>query len=110
MRGRCDAMRYAAFLAIGTIRGGVLGVLFHERFEQAFGSLRFIGGAFIVTGLVLLSTRWSTPRERGLTAGDALATGLVQAVAILPGIPRFGSIIRTAVRRCLVPTRAAAFL
>ena len=109
IRGRGDAMRYAAFLAIGTIPGGVLGVLFHERFEQAFGSLRFIGGAFIVTGLVLWSTRWSTPRERGLTAGDALATGLAQAVAILPGISRSGSTISAALWRGLGPTEAAEF-
>src|SRR5436305_12677555 len=75
IRGRGDAMRYAAFLAIGTIPGGVLGVLFHERFEQAFGSLRFIGGAFVVAGLVLWSTRWAWPRDGGLAGRGGLRAG-----------------------------------
>ena len=102
-------MRYAAFLVIGTIPGGVLGLLFHERFEEAFGSLRFIGVAFIVTGLVLWSTRWSKPREGGLRVGDAVVTGLAQAVAILPGISRSGSTISSALWRGLRPAEAAEF-
>jgi undecaprenyl-diphosphatase len=108
-RGRRADLQYAAFLVIGTIPGAVLGVLFHERFEEAFGSLRFIGGAFIVTGFILWSTRWSRPREGDLTWGDALATGLAQAVAILPGISRSGSTVSAALWRGLDPTEAAEF-
>lgn len=104
-----DAVRYAAFLVIGTIPGAVLGVLFHERFEEAFGSLRFIGAAFIVTGFVLWSTRWSRPRAGGMTPGDALGIGLAQAVAILPGISRSGSTISASLWRGLAPEAAAEF-
>jgi len=104
-----DAVRYGAFLVIGTIPGAVLGVLLHERFEEAFGSLRFIGAAFIVTGLVLWSTRWSRPRAAGMTPGDALGIGLAQAVAILPGISRSGSTISASLWCGLAPEAAAEF-
>jgi len=109
IRARRPDLRYAAFLIIGTIPGALLGVLFHERFEQAFGSLRFIGAAFIVTGLVLWSTRWATSREGGLTARDALTVGLAQSVAILPGISRSGSTVSAALWRGLGPSEAAEF-
>jgi undecaprenyl-diphosphatase len=96
-------------LVIGSIPGAVLGYLFHERFEEAFGSLRFIGAAFIVTGLVLWSTRWSQQRPEGLTPAGALGIGLAQAVAILPGISRSGSTVSASLWRGLAPEAAAEY-
>jgi len=103
------AVRYAGLLVIGSIPGAVLGALFHERFEEAFGSLRFIGAAFIVTGLVLWSTRWAKQRPGELTTGGALGIGFAQAVAILPGISRSGSTVSASLWRGLSPEAAAEF-
>ncbi len=104
-----DAVRYAVLLVIGSLPGAVLGALFHERFEEAFGSLRFIGAAFIVTGFVLWSTRWAKQRPGGLTPGGALGIGFAQAVAILPGISRSGSTVSASLWRGLAPEAAAEF-
>jgi undecaprenyl-diphosphatase len=109
LRGNPAERRYAILLIVGTIPGALLGALFHERFEQAFGSLIFIGGAFIVTGLVLLSTRWAKPTPAPLTIGGAAQIGLAQAVAIFPGISRSGSTVSAALWRGLVPVDAAEF-
>ena len=109
LRGNAVDRNYAILLIIGTIPGAVLGALFHERFEQAFGSLRFIGAAFIVTGLVLWSTRRAKVRAEPLTAGGALQIGLAQAVAIFPGISRSGSTVSAALWRGLAPVDAAEF-
>jgi len=109
VRGDAAARRYAALLIIGTIPGALLGALFHERFEQAFGSLRFIGVAFVVTGLILWSTRWAKVRAEPLTVGGALQIGLAQAVAIFPGISRSGSTVTAALWRGLPPVEAAEF-
>jgi len=109
LRGNAIDRRYAVLLIIGTIPGAVLGALFHERFEEAFGSLRFIGCAFIVTGLILLSTRWAKAKEVPLTPGGALQIGLAQAVAILPGVSRSGSTVSAALWRGLPPAEAAEF-
>ena len=109
LRGNPAERRYAVLLIIGTIPGALLGALFHERFEQAFGSLVFIGGAFIVTGLILWSTRWARVLATPFTAGAALQVGLAQAVAIFPGISRSGSTVSAALWRGLPPVEAAEF-
>lgn len=109
LRRDAGERRYALLLVIGTIPGALLGALFHERFEQAFGSLRFIGAAFIITGLVLWSTRWAKQREGPLTYGGALRVGLAQAVAIFPGISRSGSTVSAALWRGLPPAAAAEY-
>lgn len=109
LRGDPGERRYAVLLVIGTIPGALLGALFHERFEQAFGSLRFIGAAFIITGLILWSTRWAKAKADPLTVGGALQIGLAQAVAIFPGISRSGSTVSAALWRGLQPVEAAEF-
>jgi len=109
VRGNAVDRRYAVLLIIGTVPGALLGALFHQRFEQAFGSLRFIGVAFIVTGLILWSTRWAKVRPDPLTVGGALQIGLAQAVAIFPGVSRSGSTVTAALWRGLPPVEAAEF-
>ena len=54
-----------------------MGVLFEDLIKQAFGSLLEVGIEFIVTGVILWSTRWvkaPAPGDR-LTAGTATAIG-----------------------------------
>ena len=109
VRGNAVDRRYAVLLIIGTVPGALLGALFHERFEQAFGSLRFIGVAFIITGLILWSTRWAKVRPDPLTVGGALQIGLAQAVAIFPGVSRSGSTVTAALWRGLPSVEAAEF-
>ena len=109
LRGDPASRRFALLLIVATIPGALLGALFHERFEQAFGSLVFIGGAFLVTGLILSSTRWARVKPEPLTIGGALQIGLAQAVAIFPGISRSGSTVSAALWRGLPPVEAAEF-
>ena len=109
VRGDAPSRRYAILLILGSLPGAILGALFHERFEEAFGSLVFIGAAFIVTGLILWSTRWAKVRAEPLTTGGALQIGLAQAVAIFPGISRSGSTVSAALWRGLPPVEAAEF-
>lgn len=103
------SLRYLAMLVLGTLPAGVVGVLFHRQVEEAFSSLAFVGGAFIVTGLILWSTRRRAGQLTEPAARDALAVGLAQAVAILPGISRSGSTVSAALWRDLGPAAAAEF-
>ena len=109
VRGDGPSRRYALMLILGSLPGAILGALFHERFEEAFGSLSFIGVAFIVTGLILWSTRWAKARAEPLTPGGALQIGMAQAIAIFPGISRSGSTVSAALWRGLPPVEAAEF-
>ena len=61
--------------------------------ESLFGQTRLIGGAFIVTGVVLFAAaRAPRPRKgwKQFTILAASVVGLAQALAIVPGLSRSG--------------------
>ena len=109
VRGRREDGRYALLLAVATIPAGVIGVLLHHQIEERFHSLTFVGGAFIVTGLVLWSTRRRVGERPEPSTLGAVGIGAAQAVAILPGISRSGSTVSAALWAGLDPARAAEF-
>ena len=89
----------ALLIVIGSIPTAVIGLLFKEITDQLFGSIAVVGCMLLVTGTLL----WLTRRIRGhgrplgaTTVKDALIIGVVQGLAILPGISRSGSTISTA--------------
>ena len=92
-------LRFALLIAVGTVPTAVIGVTFEDTFEQLFGSVRIVGFMLMVTGVVLLLTRRSRPVGRsaeGMTWVDAVIIGIVQGVAITPGISRSGITIGAA--------------
>ena len=96
---RFPGFRLAVLIVVGTIPTAVIGVTFQDTFEALFGSLRAVGVMLWVTGLVLLATRFATRGERGtaeMKPVDALLIGIVQGLAITPGISRSGSTIGVA--------------
>ena len=109
VRGRADGRRSAGLLVLATAPAGVIGVLFHRMVEAHFHSLAFVGVAFMITGLVLWSTRRLVGTRREPTPAGALGVGAAQAVAILPGISRSGSTVSAALWAGLAPADAAEF-
>jgi undecaprenyl-diphosphatase len=93
------AMRMALLIVIGSIPTAVIGLLFKEITDQLFGSIAMVGCMLIVTGTLLWLTRRIQRQGRPIgktTLKDALIIGLIQGVAIVPGISRSGSTIATA--------------
>ena len=91
--------RFALLIVVGTIPTAVIGLAFEDTFERLFGSVRLVGVMLIVTGVVLLLTRLSRGVGRdaaAMTWVDALIIGVVQGVAITPGISRSGITIGAA--------------
>lgn len=91
--------RFALLIVLGTVPTAMIGLAFEERFESMFGSVRMVGVMLIVTGLVLLLTRRVGAGGRDtaeLTWRDALIIGVVQGLAITPGISRSGVTIGAA--------------
>src|SRR5438128_11965026 len=86
LRGDGRSMRYAALLVVATIPAGVIGVLFHRQIEERFHSLTWIGDQFIITGMMLLATRWSRGDRDLPSLAAAVGIGFGQAFAILPAI------------------------
>lgn len=100
---------YVWLLVLATIPAGIVGVVFGDVIERAFDSLAAVGVAFLATGTILWSTRRRAAVDDAPTTRSAVAMGLMQAVAILPGISRSGSTVSAGLWMGLTPHRAAEF-
>lgn len=81
--------------------------LLGKRIEALFGQPWMTAALICVTGLVLLSTRFAPAGKALPRPRSALAMGLAQAVALLPGISRSGSTLTAARWLGLAPAAAA---
>ena len=92
-------IRMAALIIGGSIPTAIMGILFHEMADQLFGSVWIVGAMLLVTGTLLWLTRRISFEGRVLdqmNSKDALILGLIQGLAIIPGISRSGSTISVA--------------
>lgn len=83
---------YAILVVIGVIPAALIGFLFTSFFEN-FLNLLAVGISLLVTGSFLLSVQRQSVEntKTELSTIDALAIGLFQVFALLPGISRSGS-------------------
>ena len=106
-----EILRYLGLLLLATVPAGLLGVLFGNTVKSLFENPFVPATAFLVTGLILWSTRWAH-REESLKRPDvrgAILIGLAQAFAMVPGISRSGTTVAMALWLGIAPKEAAAF-
>ena len=99
-------------LVVATVPAAVAGLVVKRYFQQWTESPLLAGVAFIVTGILLLMTLRRQPgqmRYEALGYRAALLIGLIQAVAVLPGISRSGVTIVAGLALGLRRESAAAF-
>ncbi|MDR1608979.1 MAG: undecaprenyl-diphosphate phosphatase [Deltaproteobacteria bacterium] len=105
--------RLGLLIIIGSIPTGIIGLLFHDYFETLFASTGAVGFALLATAIFLTATRWAQPTKattlRGLTIKIALAIGLIQGLAIIPGLSRSGLTIGLGILLGLEPALSARF-
>lgn len=94
--GQDPELRLAGAIIIGCVPAGLVGVLFKDDIEAAFGSASLAATALLGTGVFLLLTKLAKPGDGAVGPGSALLIGIAQAVAILPGVSRSGSTIGVA--------------
>ncbi|MBW2622899.1 MAG: undecaprenyl-diphosphate phosphatase [Deltaproteobacteria bacterium] len=90
------SFKLLVLILAGTIPTGIIGIVFKDTFESMFASTLTVGIALLVTGSILFLTgriKQGTRDITGFRAVDALIIGLVQGMAIIPGISRSGSTI-----------------
>ena len=83
-------------ILITLIPTGIMAVCFKHLFETAFANLLFVAAAWFVMGLLLILSQRFQKGQKDLSVihyGDAFWIGLVQGIALLPGISRSGSTI-----------------
>lgn len=93
------AIRLAVLIVVGSVPTAIIGFLFKGITDRLFGSPLLVGGMLLVTGTLLWLTRWACRQGRPIpqtTLRDAVIIGIVQGLAIIPGISRSGSTISTA--------------
>jgi undecaprenyl-diphosphatase len=106
-----DPDRRMAWLVLAaSIPGGAVGYLAEHAAEDWFRQPWKVAVAMILLGLVLWAVDALAPRTRRfdrISVGDALAIGLAQACAVVPGVSRSGATI-TAGRALGLDREAAA--
>jgi undecaprenyl-diphosphatase len=101
-----------AYLVIGTIPGGIAGLLLEHKADEAFRAPILIAFALIVMGILL----WLVDRANlalrtmaDLRWHDAVIVGVAQVFALIPGVSRSGATITAARSRGFTRESAAEF-
>lgn len=110
-RGRRHAWSYLGMLALATVPIGLAGVSLAGPISRTFDLPIVAAACLLVTGVVVYATRWLVHYGERDDPGwwGAFAVGLVQAVALLPGISRSGFTVAAALRARTRPENAAEF-
>ena len=112
-RGNRAAYRWIGLVLLSAVPAGIVGLLFRHQIESFFvGRSSIVGGCLLLTGLLLLwGHRQARPvaNRRPLGIGVAIAMGLAQALALLPGVSRSGATLSTALGLKVSREEAAEF-
>ena len=85
-------------ILISSVPVAVVGVLFEKEVESFFtGNIVLVGSMLLITAALLFFTYFKKDdSKKNISYTDAIAIGLAQALAIIPGISRSGSTISMA--------------
>lgn len=104
--------RTTYLLIAGTLPTVVIALLFNDKIDAFFGTGKFIGFNFIITGFVLLyadAKAEGRKKIKNMSYFDALIVGTLQGIAICPAISRSGMTITGSLSRGLNRESAARF-
>lgn len=88
--------RLVWLILVGSVPTALIGFGLNKISQLLFASLMVVGVSLLITGALVLATRWVRPDKVAgpdLSFWRALAIGTVQGVAVLPGLSRSGSTI-----------------
>jgi undecaprenyl-diphosphatase len=108
--------RFGWAVILGSIPIGVIGLLFQDTIETTLRSLWFVAGALIVwSGAMAFADHAATQfrHEDDVTWKDTLIIGVVQCLALIPGVSRSGATMSAGLLRDLdrvTVTRLSFFL
>jgi undecaprenyl-diphosphatase len=114
-RGHLD-FRMGWYVILGTIPVGIVGLAFKDVIKNDLRSLWVVAVALIVWSGAMYAAERSARQDRGerqLNLTDAIVVGVVQCVALVPGVSRSGATISAGLFRGLdrvTATRLSFFL
>lgn len=104
--------RLLGLIVIGTVPAAVAGVAGHRYVEEQLRSIPLIAASMIVVGLLMAWAERRSSYRRNvevLQVNDAVAIGVAQACALIPGVSRSGATITAALWRDMNRPAAARF-
>lgn len=87
--------KYCLLIVIGSIPAAIIGFLFKDEIETVLNKTWIVGITFIITGIALLLVKNINGKKNDydITYKDAILIGLMQALALLPGLSRSGMVL-----------------
>ncbi len=107
--GDRGSLSYLGKIAIGTIPIVIVGLFFRPWVAAAFNNMFAVAILLGVTGVVVLLTGSVVKKQKPVTPFSAIAIGIGQMLAILPGISRSGMTISAGIFSGVDPDRAFRF-
>jgi len=105
-----ESTRFSLKILLSMLPAVLVGLFLQTEIESLFSqNLLLIGILLLVTALLLYIADKAKNTDQSVSTPQALILGLVQAVAILPGLSRSGSTIATAVLLGIDREKAARF-
>ena len=106
-----EETKFAWFVLISMIPAVFVGLYLEKEIKTLFNeNVLLVGAMLLVTGVLLyISDKMKNVKSEELSTGKSVVMGIVQAIAILPGISRSGSTIVTGVLLGLPRNKAARF-
>ena len=106
---RRDAWSYVCKIAVSAMPAVIVYFSFRHDIDALVKNARMVGALLMFTGAILLGTRYLPRGERPVGFLRALAMGMGQAIALLPGVSRSGMTLATARGGRVGPADAAEF-
>ena len=103
------SFKYISYIVVATIPAVIIGFFLKDYIYELFSSIRVVGFALILTGLLNYLTSKHKEEEKELDYKKSIFVGLMQAFAIVPGLSRSGSTIFAGVKSGLSSKDAAEF-
>ena len=93
--------KYCLLIILGVIPVGIVGFIFKDKIESLLQTTTIVGISFIITAIFLFLVKniKGTKDDKDLSFKDALFIGLIQVIALFPGISRSGSTLIAALFR-----------
>ena len=97
-QGRAESWRFVRNILIAFLPSAVLGFLLIDRIEAMLGSAMIVAWALLIGGVAMLVIEKTAPRgtEKGvadISLGKAIGVGVIQCLAMIPGVSRSGATI-----------------
>ncbi len=82
-------------IIVGSIPTALIAATIGDQMDTYFSSLLWLGVWFIITGVLLTASKFTTERKSTISLPEALLIGVMQGLSVIPSVSRSGFTIAT---------------